>query len=71
LKNIKTIQIAFNLNDPWQKQLYEHVLNNMETNASNYGKLLIKRDMLGEWKNSDINSDAAVELDEDSFKGFI
>ena len=42
----------------------------METNASNYGKLLIKRDMLGEWKGQ-VQGEPDIEFDEDSFKGFI
>jgi hypothetical protein len=41
--NIKTVQIAFNLDDPLQEKLYKHVLKHR--NASFYGKSLIQRDM--------------------------
>lgn len=40
--NIKTVQIAFNLDDPLQAKLYNHVLKHR--NASFYGKSLVQRD---------------------------
>lgn len=44
MANIKTIQIAFNLDDPYQEKLFKH-FKKQGRNASFYGKALIQRDM--------------------------
>jgi hypothetical protein len=41
---IKTIQIAFNLEDPCQKRLFDYY-NSKGKNKSLYGKMLIQSDM--------------------------
>jgi predicted metallo-beta-lactamase superfamily hydrolase len=41
--NIKTVQIAFNLDDPFQEKLYNYM--KQFKNASFYGKSLIQKDM--------------------------
>lgn len=69
MKNdIRTIQIAFNLDDPFQKKLYDHVKNN-SSNASLYGKSLIQRDMHG-WGSNQNEPELPIELDID-FESFI
>jgi hypothetical protein len=42
-QNIKTKGVSFNLDDPLQKQLYDHAMKH--TNFSSYVKALIQRDM--------------------------
>jgi len=70
-KLIKTIQIAFNLNDPQQKKMYDHV--KQFTNESFYGKSLILRDMNNTWGNSnlELNNSQVDMLDLDIIKSFI
>lgn len=72
-KRIKTIQIAFNLDDPFQKKLYDHI-KDQSTNASLYGKMLIQKDMNGSWKAADIADDEqenAIQINEDLLKSYI
>lgn len=42
-KRLKVIQVVFNLADPFQEQLYQHVLRH--SNQSGYVKRIIQRDM--------------------------
>jgi hypothetical protein len=42
---IKRVSAAFNIDDPYQKSLYEHAIRG--SNASDYVKRLIQRDMEG------------------------
>lgn len=44
-KQIKNRPVAFNINDPYQRKLYEHTLQ--YSNYSAYMKSLIQRDMEG------------------------
>lgn len=44
---IKRKQIAFNTDDPLQKELYDYVCK--FKNFSFYGKNLIQKDLLNEW----------------------
>lgn len=44
-RNMVRIQVAFNLDDPDQRRMYEHVLQ--RTNHSAYVKRLIQRDLEG------------------------
>lgn len=70
----KTIQISFNLSDPFQKKLYDYV-KSMTTNFSSYGKYLIQKDMENSWNknaNNVIIQDAnEIELEEDILRSFI
>ena len=43
---IKTIQIAFNINDPDHREMYNHANNH--TNVSDYGRRLVWLDMKGQ-----------------------
>lgn len=69
--NIKVIQIAFNLDDPFQKKLYDYV-KSQASNVSNYGRSLIQNDMMGSWKNSknEPEVEEVIEI-EDICEGFI
>lgn len=44
-KNIKTIQAAFNMDDPYQRKLYYHVVSVGTTNKSDAAKRIFQRDM--------------------------
>lgn len=44
MSKVKTIQIAFNLEDPYQEKLYNY-FKGQGKNASFYGKMLIQKDM--------------------------
>lgn len=72
---IKTKQIAFNLNDPLQRELFDYVCK--FKNFSFYGKNLIQKDICGSWagtssKNNNIElSSSKLEIDADIAKSFI
>jgi beta-xylosidase len=69
-KNLKTIQIAFNIDDPYQKKLYDYV-KEQTSNVSLYGKSLIQKDMAGSWVNRNDEADRpiedAIEIDYSNF----
>lgn len=58
---IKRKQIAFNLDDPFQRELYEYVCK-ITTNFSSYGKFLIKRDMTGSWSEAKNSQNEFIQL---------
>lgn len=68
MKIIKTKQIAFNLADPMQKELYEYVCK--FKNFSKYGKRLINKDIKGDWKDI-VEIEEEIELTQDIFTNFI
>lgn len=75
--NIKRKQIAFNLDDPLQSEMYKYI--SKFSNFSFYGKSIIQKDMNGisfssnnqNHKNEDENSDSKVKIDNSIAKGFI
>jgi hypothetical protein len=72
-KTIKTVQIAFNLEDPFQKKLYEYALKQAK-NMSSYGRSLIQRDMDMKWVNNSVVIDHAkdeIKIEKDILKSFI
>ncbi len=63
-KNIKCKQVAFNLNDPYQKKLYEYAMG--FTNYSAHIKRLIQREMEGGTIAHPVNEiDTQVVTEED------
>ncbi|HSH53128.1 MAG TPA: hypothetical protein VK982_15495 [Bacteroidales bacterium] len=68
--NIRRKQIAFNLDDPLQKKLYDYV-NQTTTNFSSYGKYLIKRDMEGFAESTSDDLEEVVEINKSVIDGFI
>lgn len=69
MKIIKTKQIAFNVADPFQKDLYDHACK--AANFSRYGKKLIHMDMTGDYDVVNRLSDQDIALDESILEGFI
>lgn len=74
MANIKRKQIAFNLDDPYQKQLYD--FTEQYKNFSYYGKTLIQKAMENKpIQQISFESDYAdqnnIEIDDDIVKGFI
>lgn len=73
MSNIKRRPIAFNLDDPFQKKLYEYTLQ--FSNFSAFGKSLIQREMDGEiFKEMSIPTEVVkneIEISEDIFNDFI
>ncbi|MDR4318661.1 Uncharacterised protein [Niallia circulans] len=64
-KQIKNRPVSFNINDPYQRKLYEHTLQ--YSNYSAYIKSLIQRDMEGghisnEQQTDDVE-DGGVNID--------
>lgn len=47
-RNTKTLQIKFNLDDPFQKKIYDYVLN-QTSNVSNYGRGVFYKEMMEQW----------------------
>lgn len=68
MKIIKTKQIAFNLADPLQKELYDYV--NKFNNFSQYGKKLINKDINGDWKNIEEEQNE-IDLTNDIINSFL
>lgn len=69
----KTIQISFNMEDPYQKKLYEYAKQQAK-NMSLWGRSLIQRDMNSSWESkivSDEILEESIDLNENIFKGFI
>lgn len=67
MKIIRTKQIAFNIADPIQKELYEYVCK--FKNFSRYGKKLINKEINGDWKVAEENEE--IEITKDVFSNFI
>jgi len=60
-KQIKNRPVSFNINDPYQRKLYEHTLQ--YSNYSAYIKSLIQRDMEGGHISNAQQSDDVVDGD--------
>lgn len=56
----KTIQISFNLGDPFQEKLYNY-FKSQGKNSSLYGKMLIQRDMEQNSKVEPITANEGLE----------
>lgn len=70
MANIKRRAIAFNLDDPFQKELYEYTLK--FTNFSYYGKSLIQKDISGYVAEKELEVvEDSVEINDEVIEGFI
>lgn len=70
MTNIKRLQISLNLDDPFQKKLYDHAVK--QGNFSLYGKTLLHRDMTVTFNYSEQQpKQEEVEIDRETFEGFI
>jgi hypothetical protein len=69
----KTIQISFNMDDPYQKKLYDYA-KQQARNMSLWGRSLIQRDMNKSWEKEIADDEIqmeSIDLNENIFKGFI
>lgn len=64
---MKRVQIVFNINDPHQKELYDYLIEKSDDNVSNYGRLLVKRDMQGAWKDEQQEGAETIDVDINRF----
>lgn len=64
---MKRVQIVFNINDPHQKELYDYLIEKSDDNVSNYGRLLVKRDMQGAWKDEQQKGAETIDVDINRF----
>lgn len=61
----KAVAASFNLDDPLQKKVYDHVKS--QSNSSFYMKSLAMMDMLGQTQGPVPNKQAELEIDFNSF----
>ena len=71
MATIERIQIAFNIDDPFQRELYDFIKS--KGNVSLYGKTVFARDMNGKLGNNNNVEEEHIEfnLTTDVFEDFI
>lgn len=70
MTTIKRLQISLNIDDPFQRKIYEYAI--AQGNISFYGKTLIHRDMTGTYaKAVEQVKEEEVVIDRETFESFI